>query len=90
MRDHQTILDELKAQGAQLSEVEVVRYSRQYTLRGEVELIRSRVYSEAWHIPDDVYEASLRELQGWVEREYGDWDMTREEEVRFVVDVAGF
>ncbi len=90
MRDPQQIRNELKAQGAELSEVEVVRYSRRYTLRGEVELIRSRVYSDAWQIPDDVYEASLPELQNWVDREYGDWDMPREEEVKFVIDVARF
>ncbi len=90
MRDHQRILEELKAQGAELSEVEVVRYSRPYTLRGEVELIRARVYSDAWQIPDDVYEASLPELQNWVEREYGDWDMPREDEVKFVIDVGRF
>jgi ubiquinone/menaquinone biosynthesis C-methylase UbiE len=90
MRDHQRILDELKAQGAALSEVEVVRYSRRYTLRREVELIGARVYSDAWQIPDDVYEASLRELQNWVEREYGDWDTPREDEVMFAIDVARF
>jgi ubiquinone/menaquinone biosynthesis C-methylase UbiE len=90
MRDHQRILDELQAQGAELSEVEVVRYTRQYTLREEMELLRARVYSDAWHIPEDVHETSLAEVQDWVEREYRDWDLPQEDEVRFVIDVARF
>ncbi len=90
IRDHQTFLDELKSQGANLSEVEVVRYSMRYTLREQMERLRLRMYSDAWHIPDDVHEASMRELESWVEREYGDWDLAREDEVMFVIDGARF
>jgi hypothetical protein len=32
----------------------------------------------------------MRELESWVEREVGDWDAPREDEVRFVMDVANF
>lgn len=90
VQDDQMFLEELKSIGAKLSEVEVVRYSRTYTLREEMERFRARVFSDAWDIPDDVYEASMRELQSWIEREYGDWDLAREDEVRFVIDGAGF
>jgi ubiquinone/menaquinone biosynthesis C-methylase UbiE len=90
VRDHQKILDELKAHGAELSEVDVVHFSRRYTLRQEMEHVRDRIFSNAWHVPDDVHEASLLELQSWMEREYGDWDAPREDEVKFVIDVAAF
>jgi len=90
VRDLQRILDELKALGAVLSEVDVVHYSRRYTLREEMEHVRARIFSNAWHVPDDVHEASVQELQSWVEREYGDWDAPRQDEVKFVIDVAAF
>lgn len=90
VRDHDVFLDELRSMGAELSEVEVVRYPWTYTLREQMEHFRARVFSDAWHIPDEVYEASMQELQSWVEKEYGDWDAPREEEVRFVIDRAAF
>jgi SAM-dependent methyltransferase len=90
VRDYQKFLEELRSMGAELSEVDVVHYSLPYTLHEEMERFRSRVYSDAWHIPDDVHEASLRALEGWVEQEYGDWDARREDEVRFVIDGAVF
>jgi ubiquinone/menaquinone biosynthesis C-methylase UbiE len=90
VRDFQKFLDELRSLGAELREVEVVRYSLRYTLREEMERFRSRVYSDAWYIPDEVHEASMRELESWVDREYGDWDAAREDEVRFVIDVGKF
>jgi ubiquinone/menaquinone biosynthesis C-methylase UbiE len=88
VRDQQMFLDELKVMGAELSEVEVVRYSLSYTIREEMQRLRARVYSAAWQVPDEVYEASMQELQSWVDREYGDLDLMREDEVRFVIDVA--
>ncbi len=90
VRDYQVFLDELRSMGAELREVEVVRYSRTYTLREEMERFRSRVFSDAWYIPDEVHEASMQELQSWVEREVGDWDARREDEVRFVIDGGRF
>ena len=90
VRDHEKFLDELRSIGAELSEVEVVHYSKSYTVREEMERFRGRVFSDAWHIPDDVYAASMLELQEWVEREFGDWDLVREDQVKFVIDVARF
>jgi ubiquinone/menaquinone biosynthesis C-methylase UbiE len=90
VRDMQKIMEELRSLGAEMSEVEVVRYTLPYTLREEMEHLRSRVYSDTWHIPDDVHEASVRELEGWMEKEYGDPDLVREDEVRFVIDQARF
>jgi ubiquinone/menaquinone biosynthesis C-methylase UbiE len=90
VRDYQKFLDELRSMGAALREVDVVHYSLPYTLREEMERFRARMYSDAWHIPDEVHEASIRELEIWVEREFGDWDARREDEVRFVIDEGKF
>lgn len=90
VRDHQPVVDELSSQGAHLTEVEVVRFALPYTLREELGRFTARVYSDAWHIPNDVFEASLQELHTWVAQEYGDLDQPREDEVRFVIDAVRF
>ena len=83
-------LPELQSLGARLTEVDVVHYPLTFTLREELERFATRVYSDAWDIPDAVFDASLKELRNWVEHEYGDLDQQLEDEVRFVIDVARF
>lgn len=90
VRDYQVFLQELESLGAILTEVDVVRFFLPFTLREELERFSSRVYSDSWNIPDEVYRASLEELRAWVEHEYGDLDRPREDQVRFVIDVARF
>lgn len=90
VQDFQEFLNELKSLGAHLEEVEVVRFTLPFTLREELERFNSRVYSDAWNIPDEIFSSSLEDLRVWVAREYGDLDQPREEQVRFVIDVARF
>ena len=70
--------------------MEVIRYPLTFTLREELERFASRVYSDAWDVPDAIFETSLQELRTWVEHEYRDLDQQRADEVRFVIDVARF
>lgn len=90
VRDDQLFLEELRSLGASLSEVEVARFSLPFSLREELERFAARIYSDAWHIPDDVHQASLSALRAWVDREIGDLDQPREDQVRFVIDAARF
>ena len=90
VRDHEEFLQELRSLDARLTEAEVIRYPLTFTLREELDRMASRVSSETWNIPDPVFAASLEELRTWVDREYGDLDQQREDEVRFVIDVARF
>ena len=82
--------NELRSLGAQLKEVEVVRFAHIYTLREELNRYESRVYSDTWSVPDAVYQASLAELRLWTEHEFGDLNSEHEETSRFVFDVASF
>jgi ubiquinone/menaquinone biosynthesis C-methylase UbiE len=81
---------ELLSMGASLKEVEAVRFALPFTLRGELDRYASRVFSDTWSVPDELYQASLDELRDWAVREYGDLDSPREDTVRFVFDVASF
>lgn len=81
---------ELQSLGAHLTEVEVIHYPLTFTLREELERFASRVYSDAWDVPDAIFETSLQELRTWVEHEYRDLDQQRADEVRFVIDIGRF
>lgn len=90
VRSNEDSLPELQSLGAHLTEMEVVRYPLSFTLRGELERFASRAYSDAWEIPEAIFDASLEALRTWVDHEYGDLDQPRADEVRFVIDAARF
>ena len=76
--------------GAQLTSREVLRYPLNFTVREELARMESGVYSDAWEIPEEAFAGSLKDLCAWVESEYKDLDQTREDEVRFSIDIARF
>ena len=90
VQDYEPFLQELRQMGANLTEVEVVRFPIPFTLRQHLDRFTGRVFSDAWDIPDDVYAASLEELRPWVAQKYGDLDEPRSDEVRFTIDAARF
>jgi ubiquinone/menaquinone biosynthesis C-methylase UbiE len=90
VQDKVEFLQELQVLGGNLTDVEVIRYPLPFTLREELERFASRVYSDAWDIPDTILDASLRELRTWVDGEFGNLDGQLEDEVRFVIDVVRF
>jgi SAM-dependent methyltransferase len=90
LQDQKEFVRELESMGADLKEVEVLRYPLTFTLREELERFASRIYSDSWDIPNPVFDASLKELRAWIENEYGDLDQPRQDEVRFAIDIARF
>ena len=90
LQDQTEFVRELGSMGAQSREVEVLRYPLTFTLREELERFAARIYSDSWEIPNPVFDASVRELRTWVEREYRDLDQPREDEVRFAIDIVRF
>src|SRR5512139_392342 len=53
---------ELKLQGARLEEVEVLRYYATATPRERLDHIHDRVCSDAWDVPDEVFETTFKEI----------------------------
>ena len=90
VQDQAEFRQALQGWGGHLTEVEVIRYPLPFTLREELKRYESRVYSDAWDIPDPIYDASLKELRTWIDSEFGDLDGQLEDEVRFVIDVVRF
>jgi len=89
-RERADLLQELQSLGADLSEVEAIRFMESFNLREELDRFSARVYSETWDIPDTIFEESMKELRAWATAEYGSLDQEIEDEVRFFIDVAQF
>lgn len=81
---------ELRELGAEITEVVPARFTDSINLREELDRFASRIYSETWEIPDDIFDASIKELRRFAEQEYGDLDQEIAGEVRFVIHVARF
>lgn len=90
IQDQEDLLQELQSMGAQWREVEVTRYSIQFTLREDLERFATRIYSETWDLPDDLFDASMHEVRTWAEAEFGDLDQALEDQLRFAIDVVRF
>ena len=90
VQNREELLQELQIMGTNVMEVEVVRYTHIYTLREELERYQTRVYSDMWKIPDDIFELSVQELHAWIVGDYGSLDQKLEEEVQFAIDVVRF
>jgi ubiquinone/menaquinone biosynthesis C-methylase UbiE len=90
MQSREQLASELRLLGANITEVEVVRYSRVFTLRAELDRFATRTYSDSWEIPDASFESSIEELRTWADSEYGELDEQRQDEVRFSIDLARF
>ena len=81
---------ELKTMGAQLEEVEVLRYYSSSTPREILEAIHSRVCSDAWDVPNDVFEATFTEVSAWTKKEFKHLDEPISTERRFVLRITRF
>jgi SAM-dependent methyltransferase len=81
---------ELQAQGAQIEEVEVLRYYATATPRERLDQIHSRVCSDAWDVSDDVFEATFKKITAWTKKEIGPLDKPITEERRFILRIARF
>jgi SAM-dependent methyltransferase len=90
MQDHVDFAQAVQSQGGHLTEIEVLRYPLRFVLREELERFSKRIYSDAWDVPDDIFEDSVQDLRIFAEHEFGDSDHPLEDEVRFSIDVVRF
>ena len=90
VQNHAELDTALQALGAQVEEVEVLRYTASATPRERLDQIRSRVCSDAWDIPDEVFEATFQQIVAWTEKEIGPLDQAITEERSFNLRLARF
>ena len=90
VQDHEELEAELKVMGAQVEAAEVLRYHATATPRERLDQIHSRVCSDAWDVPDEVFEATFEEITAWTKNEIGPLDRPITEERRFTLRIARF
>jgi ubiquinone/menaquinone biosynthesis C-methylase UbiE len=84
------IATELTTLGAQLEEVEVLRYYSTDTPREALDQIRSRVCSDAWDVPNEVFETTFKEVTAWTKQKFKHLDEPISTERRFVLRITRF
>jgi len=90
VQNDQELLDEFEKMGAQVKQVEVVRFSRTYTVREVIEETASRIHSHTWEIPDDIFVHSIHDLWTWAGYEFGDLDRRIDETACFTLDIVRY
>jgi SAM-dependent methyltransferase len=90
IQSREQLMAELQLLGAQVTEVEVLRYPLVFTLEEELERFASHIYSDSWEIPDAIFEDSIEDLRKWAEQEHGSPDQQRQDQVRFAIDIVHF
>ena len=90
VKDDKELQEALSALGAEVTQMEVVRYPRTYIVRELIDGIASRTHSHTWDVPDAVLDTSLDELRAWAVLEFGNLDKSFVEEACFMLDVSRF
>ena len=83
------VIAALKALG-NFEEIQLVQYVTTSTARFELDRIANRVMSDAWQVPDEVYDITLNETREWAAREFGDLDRPVSEDRHFIAQVVRF
>ena len=90
IQSREELLEAAKAMGGRIQEVAAARFFSRLAPLEVIEGIAGRLYSDSWELPDEVFEATVRELREWAAQEYGDVTQEHDEERRFYLDVIRF
>ena len=80
----------LRELGATLNVVEVIRYSRPYTVQSVLEDLANRTHSHTWMISEQVLQTTVEEARDWALGEFKDFGAVVEENAVFILDIARF
>jgi ubiquinone/menaquinone biosynthesis C-methylase UbiE len=81
---------ELLQIGAEVRQVQVVRFSRLDSVHDVVERIANRIDSPTWLVPEGIFSRTVQDLREWAQHKFGDLNATFDEESVFILDVARF
>jgi SAM-dependent methyltransferase len=82
--------EELGKMGAAVEQITPVRFFESVTPQSVVDGVASRVDSDTWEVPNDVFDQTLAELRAWAVHEYGDLAQPHTVERRFMLDIVHF
>ena len=84
------LVDELERMGARAEEVTVARTVHGVEPQSVIDHLASRVFSETWAVPEDVFQVTIDELRAWAAANYPDLNRPEPVERQFVFDVIHF
>jgi ubiquinone/menaquinone biosynthesis C-methylase UbiE len=81
-----TIVEELRGRGLEVTEATLATWETQQTPRDAIEYIAERTWSRTWLVPDEPFEASIRQLRAWADEHYaGKLDVPQKSQHSFKV-----
>jgi ubiquinone/menaquinone biosynthesis C-methylase UbiE len=90
IQSREELLDGVRAMGATAEEVLVSRFNFPAVPAEIIDNISRRHYSDAWEIPDGIFEKTIAELRAWAAETFGDLQRPIDVERRFLLDVVRF
>ena len=90
LQPNEDAAEELGKLGAVVEQITPVRFFESVTPQSVVDGVASRVDSDSWAVPDDVFDQTLAELRAWAAHEFDDLAQPVTVERRFMLDVARF
>lgn len=60
----------LRAQGLPIEELSIARWETTNTPRRAMERITSRLWSRTWLVPDEIFQASVQQLEAWAQAQF--------------------
>jgi ubiquinone/menaquinone biosynthesis C-methylase UbiE len=90
VQTREELLGALGLMGATVEELTAGRSVHSVSPQAVIASIASRIYSDTWEVPDDVFSVTLGEVREWAAHTYGDLNQAETVEQRFVLDVARF
>ena len=81
---------ELVEMGSSLRQVEVVHFTRTFSIDEVIQRIADRIDSPTWTIPDPILKASIDEVRAWTALHFRDLSTRFEEESAFILDICRF
>jgi ubiquinone/menaquinone biosynthesis C-methylase UbiE len=90
IQSREELLGELGSMGAVVEEIIPARFFLSVTPQAVVDGIASRVYSDTWDVPDEVFDQTIAELRAWAGQVYRDLAAPLTLERRFMLDITHF
>jgi ubiquinone/menaquinone biosynthesis C-methylase UbiE len=90
IQSREELLDEAHAMGAETVELEAGRTTLPVSPQDVIDNIASRVFSDTWPVPDNVFAASLDDLRAWAAEQFSDLTAAQTVERRLLLDVIQF
>lgn len=90
IQSREELLAALTALGAQVEELEVVRFTTPMFLEQEFNDLAQRKYSDSWNVPDAIFTQAIADTRQWLDQNFPDLAAERREERRFILDIARF